>query len=127
MVPNRWISVDRAMWKPQNGVHYHFTTRETFTAEIAEGKFLEHADVHGNMYGTSVAAVQAVLATGRVCVLDIDVQGARQVRKSALKAIFVFVAPPSLYELERRLRSRGTESEEQVQKRLGNAREELDR
>jgi guanylate kinase len=84
-------------------VHYHYVSREQFEAEIVEGKFLEHAHVHGNIYGTSWAAIQAVSDAGKVCVLDIDVQGARSVRKAGARAIFVFVAPPSLEELERRL------------------------
>jgi guanylate kinase len=106
-------------------VHYHFTSKERFEREIAEGKFLEYAYVHDNIYGTSIAAVQAVAAAGRCCILDIDVQGARQVRTAGLRAVFVFVAPPSLEELERRLRGRGTESEAQVTTRLKTARDEL--
>lgn len=109
----------------QEGVHYHFTTREEFEKGIEEGKFLEHAYVHKNIYGTSVEAVKAVSSAGKCCVLDIDVQGARQVRKSGIPAIFVFIAPPSLEELEKRLRGRGTESEEQVETRLKNARLEM--
>eukprot|EP00887_Chlorella_sp_A99_P000512 scaffold17.g512.t1 len=108
-----------------NGQHYHFTSREAFEAGIAEGKFLEHAYVHSNIYGTSVQAVRDVAASGRCCVLDIDVQGARQVRASGLRAIFVFISPPSLEELERRLRGRATDSEEQITTRLRNAREEM--
>ena len=111
----------------QDGVHYHFTTREAFEAEIAEDKFLEFARVHSNIYGTSVRAVRDVAAAGKCCVLDIDVQGARQVRAAGLPAVFVFIAPPSLAELERRLRGRNTESEEQVTTRLRTAREEMDR
>lgn len=109
----------------ENGVHYYFSTKEQVGKEIAEGKFLEYAEVHGNLYGTSVQAVQTVLQTGKVCVLDIDVQGARQVRKSALKAIFVFIAPPSLEELEKRLVGRNTETKEQIEKRLRNAKAEI--
>ncbi len=108
-------------------MHYHFTTKENFTRDVAEGLFLEHATVHSNMYGTTKAAVQAVLESGKVAVLDIDVQGARLVRKAKVPAIFVFVAPPSLEELERRLRGRGTESEEQVTKRLAAAKDEINR
>ena len=70
---------------PQHGVHYYYTTKEQFTKEIGEGRFIEHAEVHGNLYGTSFAAVRSVLDTGRSCILDIDVQGARLVRKTALK------------------------------------------
>ncbi|CAI5498228.1 unnamed protein product [Closterium sp. Naga37s-1] len=111
----------------EDGVHYNFTMREVMEKEIAEGRFLEKADVHGNLYGTSVAAVKKVTDSGKMCILDIDVQGARQVKASpALDAVFIFVAPPSFEELERRLRGRGTETEEQVEKRLGNARKEME-
>lgn len=83
--------------------------------------------MHGQLYGTSFAAVKQVLDSGKVCILDIDVQGARQVRQSGQKAIYVFIAPPSLEELEIRLRRRGTESEEQVQRRLNQAKTEIRR
>jgi guanylate kinase len=109
----------------QNGVHYHYVTKEQFEADIAESKFLEYAHVHGNIYGTSWAAVQDVADSGKVCVLDIDVQGARSVRKAGAQAIFVFIAPPSLEELERRLVGRGTETKEQVDRRLAAARGEI--
>eukprot|EP00967_Tisochrysis_lutea_P020685 scaffold23488_cov21-Tisochrysis_lutea.AAC.1 len=69
----------------QHGEHYFFTTKEQFAKEIAEDKFIEYAEVHGNLYGTSVAAVRKVLESGRTCILDIDVQGARLVRKTPLK------------------------------------------
>ncbi|KAK9809154.1 hypothetical protein WJX72_010332 [[Myrmecia] bisecta] len=109
----------------QDNLHYHFTTKEQFEKEIAEGKFLEYAYVHDNIYGTSLKAVQDVAAKGKCCLLDIDVQGARQVRKSGLRAIFVFIAPPSEEELEHRLRGRGTESEEQINRRLAAAKQEI--
>jgi guanylate kinase len=80
----------------QHGQHYYFTTKEQFCQEIAEGKFLEYAEVHGRIYGTSKQAVRNVLESGRVCMLDIDVQGARLLRKSDIRAIYVFIAPPSL-------------------------------
>lgn len=92
---------------------------------IEAGDFLEWAEVHGNFYGTSKAAVAAVAATGKCCVLDIDVQGARSVRAAGLPCTFVFVMPPSLAELEARLRGRGTEGEESIRKRLGNAEGEM--
>lgn len=94
--------------------------------EIDEGKFVEYANVHGNYYGTSVAAVESVQKQGKICILDIDVQGVRNVKKSSLDAIYIFIAPPSMEELEKRLRGRGTETEEAVVKRLKNAKEELD-
>lgn len=110
----------------QDGVHYHFTSKEDFERGIGEGKFIEYAHVHNNIYGTSFDAVKAVQQSGKCCILDIDVQGARQVRASDLAAIVVFIAPPSLEELEKRLRGRGTESEEQIQVRSAQAKVEMD-
>ncbi|XP_047941166.1 guanylate kinase 2-like [Salvia hispanica] len=110
----------------QNGVHYHFTERHVMEKDIQDGKFLEFADVHGNLYGTSVEAVEMVTDQGKRCILDIDVQGARSVKASSLEAIFVFIRPPSFEQLEKRLRARGTETEEQIQKRLRNAKMEID-
>ncbi|XP_071697669.1 guanylate kinase 2-like [Rutidosis leptorrhynchoides] len=112
--------------KEQNGVHYHFTKHNVMEEEIKSGKFLEFAAVHGNLYGTSIEAVDVVADAGKRCILDIDVQGARSVRASSLEAIFIFVCPPSFEELENRLRARGTETEEQIQKRLRNAKAELE-
>ncbi|XP_024982007.1 guanylate kinase 2 isoform X1 [Cynara cardunculus var. scolymus] len=112
--------------KEENGVHYHFTDRSVMEEEIKAGKFLEFAAVHGNLYGTSIEAVEIVADAGKRCILDIDVQGARSVRASSLEAIFIFICPPSFEELEKRLRARGTETEEQIQKRLRNAKAELE-
>ncbi|KAI3772584.1 hypothetical protein L6452_03774 [Arctium lappa] len=112
--------------KEQDRVHYHFTKRSVMEEEIKAGKFLEFAAVHGNLYGTSIEAVDVVADAGKRCILDIDVQGARSVRASSLEAIFIFVCPPSFEELEKRLRARGTETEEQIQKRLRNAKAELE-
>lgn len=113
--------------REQEGVAYHFTTREAMLQQIANGEFIEHAEVHGNLYGTSVAAVEQVMQQGRVCVLDIDVQGAESVRKLGMNALLAFIEPPSLNELERRLRCRGTESEDDIQRRLQNAHSEMER
>ena len=112
-----------------DGEHYHFVDQGMMRRAVAKGAFLEHAEVHGNLYGTSLAAVAAVSAAGRVAVLDIDVQGAEQVRASVLGAscLFVFISPPSHAELERRLRGRGTETEDKVLKRLANAVKELEK
>merc|ERR1712087_460077 len=107
------------------GVHYHFVAKPDMEKAISRGEFIEYARVHSNMYGTSIAAVQAVSAAGKTCLLDIDVQGAESVKKSPLDAVFIFVAPPSFEELEARLRARGTESEEKIQIRLRAARGEL--
>ncbi|XP_059301804.1 guanylate kinase 2-like [Lycium ferocissimum] len=112
--------------KEQNGFHYHFSDRSVMEKDIKDGKFLECASVHGNLYGTSVEAVEVVADAGKRCILDIDVQGARSVRASSLDAIFIFISPPSFEELEKRLRDRATETEEQIQKRLRNARVELE-
>ncbi|CAN0031982.1 unnamed protein product, partial [Discosporangium mesarthrocarpum] len=116
----------------EDGVHYHFTNREAMEEAIGRGEFIEHAEargfVHGNLYGTSVAAVKDVAGKGKVCVLDIDMQGVRSVKKSFLspKPLYVFVAPPSLEVLEHRLRERGTEDEEAIQRRLDNSKMEVD-
>ena len=108
-----------------DGVHYHFSTVEKMEEMIAAGEFVEYARVHGNIYGTSKASVEAVAKEGKVCVLDIDVQGAKSVSEAAIDAYFMFILPPNLEELERRLRGRGTESEKAIQKRLFNASSEL--
>ncbi|KAJ1429946.1 P-loop containing nucleoside triphosphate hydrolase [Sesbania bispinosa] len=110
----------------KDGVHYHFTEKSVMEKEIKNGKFLEFASVHGNLYGTSVEAVELVADAGKRCILDIDVQGARSVRASSLEAIFIFICPPSMAELEKRLRDRGTETEEQILKRLRNAEAEIE-
>ncbi|OAY43185.1 guanylate kinase 2 [Manihot esculenta] len=110
----------------KDGVHYHFTERSVMEKEIKDGKFLEFASVHGNLYGTSIEAVEVVADAGKRCILDIDVQGARSVRASSLEAIFIFICPPSMEELEKRLRARGTEAEEQILKRLRNAEAEME-
>eukprot|EP00543_Licmophora_paradoxa_P014004 CAMPEP_0202457794 /NCGR_PEP_ID=MMETSP1360-20130828/14709_1 /ASSEMBLY_ACC=CAM_ASM_000848 /TAXON_ID=515479 /ORGANISM="Licmophora paradoxa, Strain CCMP2313" /LENGTH=386 /DNA_ID=CAMNT_0049077959 /DNA_START=18 /DNA_END=1178 /DNA_ORIENTATION=+ len=109
-----------------NGVHYNFTSAEQMKKDIAAGKFIEHAEVHGNYYGTSIAAVESVQSKGKVCVLDIDVQGVKNVKKSQLNPIYLFIAPPSVESLEVRLRGRGTEKEEDIKKRMANAIKELE-
>jgi len=106
--------------------HYHFTTYEAMKNDIRNGKFIEHAEVHGNIYGTSLDAVELVQSKGKIPLLDIDVQGVRSVRESGLRANFIFIAPPSLRELEDRLRKRGTEDEESLKRRIGNASAELE-
>eukprot|EP00277_Geminigera_cryophila_P008253 CAMPEP_0179419950 /NCGR_PEP_ID=MMETSP0799-20121207/8896_1 /TAXON_ID=46947 /ORGANISM="Geminigera cryophila, Strain CCMP2564" /LENGTH=224 /DNA_ID=CAMNT_0021193505 /DNA_START=123 /DNA_END=797 /DNA_ORIENTATION=- len=124
------FSVSHTTRQPRDGekndVHYHFVTVPQMEADIKAGKFLEHANVHGNFYGTSIAAVEKVKKTGKICILDIDVQGCRACRTVQLPGTYVFVSPPSLAELEKRLRGRGTETEEKIVKRLANAKGELD-
>lgn len=109
----------------QDGVDYHFVDRDRFLAMRDQDAFLEWAEVHGNFYGTSREAVAATLADGIDIILDIDVQGCRQVRAAADEAVSLFVVPPSWQELERRLTGRGTDSEETIRLRLANARQEM--
>jgi guanylate kinase len=110
----------------QEGVDYFFIDNDRFATMRQQGLFLECAEVHGNMYGTSIRAVQEATEQGLDLILDIDVQGARQVKeKLGDKGIFVFIAPPSLQELARRLAGRSTETESAVAMRLENAQEEM--
>ncbi len=104
-----------------NGVEYWFVTREEFQAKIAGGELLEWAEVYGNYYGTPRAPVDAALAQGLGFILDIDIVGATAVRQHDPNAVSVFVIPPSLSELEHRIRKRGSESDEAVRRRLAEA------
>lgn len=109
-----------------DGVHYHFVTNDQFENLIAEGRMLEWAKVHGaNYYGTMRAELERAEAEDKHLLLEIDLQGARQVAKLMPNAIQIFIHPPSFEELERRLRSRATETESQIQTRLETARMEL--
>ena len=108
-----------------DGVQYYFLTRADFEEKIAQNAFLEHARYVDNYYGTLEAPVDEKLAAGYDVILEIEVQGAMQVHKKRPDAVMVFIAPPSFEELAARLRGRGTESEEKIQKRLETAREEL--
>jgi len=107
-------------------VDYHFVSREEFERLLAEGAFLEHAFVHNNYYGTSKAAVERVQAAGRTCILDVDVNGARQVHAQGLDFFKIFIKPPSKEALQVRLVGRGTETAEKVAVRLRNATAELE-
>lgn len=109
----------------QPGKDYNFICVDEFRQMIQEGQFLEHAEVHGNYYGTPRAWVEAQTAAGKDVVLKIDVQGGLAVKKQLHDAIMIFLVPPSLDELERRLRSRMTECENDITKRLLDARSEL--
>jgi guanylate kinase len=108
-----------------DGVQYHFVDRATFEAMVARGDFLEHADVFGNYYGTSRGAVEPILKAGRDVLLEIDWQGAEQVRRAMPACVSIFILPPSRTELERRLRARATDSESTIEKRLAASREEI--
>lgn len=109
-----------------DGVDYHFISRDEFRRLIETGALLEWAEYAGNLYGTPRSWAQQQIAGGTVGILDIEVQGALQVRRNVADALLVFLAPPSLDELERRLRGRGTEDDEAVERRLQVARRELD-
>lgn len=109
----------------REGIDYHFVERDAFLAMREAGIFLEWAEVHGNLYGTSRTVVTELLQQGVDVILDIDVQGARQVRESGMQAHFLFIVPPSWQELKRRLAGRLTEDEETLQRRLSNAGKEL--
>lgn len=111
----------------KDGVHYHFSTKGQMQKEIDDNKFIESAEVFGNLYGTSYSAIQDVVSKGKICVLDIDIQGAKRVKEdtSITTPYFIFVAPPSMEILEKRLRDRGTETEEAIQRRTANAQKEV--
>jgi len=102
----------------QDGGDYHFIGRPEFERLIAAGEFIEHANVFGNLYGTRRPVVEAALAEGRDLILDIDWQGARQVRRALPEAVQIFILPPSRAELEARLRRRATDSDEAIARRL---------
>lgn len=109
----------------KDGVQYHFMKTEDFCNSINAGQFLEWAEVHGNYYGTRRDIVENALENGTDILLEIDVQGALEVKEKVPEAITVFLMPPSLEELEKRLRKRGTENEENLKLRLKNAELEL--
>ncbi len=110
-----------------DGREYLFLGRAAFETDIAAGRFLEHANVHGNLYGTPRDQVDAITAAGQNCLLIIDVQGAATLREQGIDALYVFLAPPSWEVLEARLRGRGTDDPEVVARRLRNAQAELGR
>jgi len=128
--PQVWLSVSattrQARPGERHGEHYRFVSNAEFDAMIAAGELIEWAVVHGhNRYGTPRRAVEEALAEGRPTLLEIDLQGARQVRRSMPDALFVFLAPPSWDELVRRLVGRGTETDAERERRLDTARLEL--
>ena len=109
----------------QDGREYHFVDEQSFMAMLGRGEFLESAEVHGHRYGTSHKVIAQTLAAGRDLVLEIDWQGAQQVRRLIPECVGIFILPPSLAELERRLRARGQDSDAVIARRMLNAREEL--
>ena len=127
--PNIKLSMSYTTRAPRpgerDGVDYHFVTRERFEAMIGAGEFLEHAQVHGNYYGTSKRWIDQELAGDHDVLLEIDWQGAAQVRRIFGAITGIFILPPSLAELRRRLEGRGKDSPETIAKRLANASEEI--
>ena len=109
----------------QDGREYYFRTRTEFETMIAEGAFLEYADVYGNYYGTPLAPIEARRSAGEDILLEIDTQGALNVMERCPDGTFIFLLPPSLEELRRRITGRGTESEESLARRLAAARDEI--
>ena len=109
----------------RNGVDYHFVSRASFEQMVAQGAFLEWAQVHQQLYGTAKEDVQALLQQGKQVLFDIDVQGGLQIKRACPESSLVFILPPSIKELRRRLSGRGTEDSEQIGVRLYNAKTEL--
>ena len=110
----------------EDGADYHFLSPEEFAARVEAGDFLEHAEYAGNRYGTLRAPVEAELAKGRIVILDIDVQGGKQVKMQAPEALSIFILPPDEESLLRRLRERGREDEATIQRRFAAARREIE-
>lgn len=110
-----------------DGQHYHFTDRAAFQAMVADGRMLEHAEVFGNLYGSPAAPVETAISEGRDTLFDVDWQGGQQIRASHLgqQVVSIFILPPSLAELERRLRARGQDSDEVIAGRMRKSRDEI--
>ena len=128
-LPDLELSISATTRRPRpredEGRHYYFVDRADFDRMIAAGGFLEWADIFGERYGTPREPVERALAEGRDVLVEIDIQGARQVKAANPGAYMVFIKPPSLAELERRLRTRATETDQQVRRRLAKAADEL--
>ncbi len=128
--PNVWVSVSNTTRRRRDGevdgVHYVFVTKEQFENLIKEDGFLEYAKYCDNYYGTPKKPVEDMLANGRTVILEIEVKGGLQIMEKYPNVVSVFILPPSLDELEKRLRNRGTEDEKTIQKRLSEAKRELE-
>jgi guanylate kinase len=108
-----------------NGREYYFVTREAFQALVAQDAFVEWAEVHGHLYGTKREEIHSRIAMGQDVLLDIDTQGAMQIRKQYRNGVFIFILPPSLADLLQRLRERRSDAEQEIQRRLGRAKDEI--
>jgi guanylate kinase len=128
--PEAGFSVSMTTREPrggeQDGVDYRFVDALTFQRMIEQDELVEWAEVHGNFYGSPRSAVDRAFSTGGMAVFDIDVQGGQSIQRKFPEAVLVFVLPPSMAELERRLRERGTESEDSIRRRMLAARSELE-
>ncbi|XP_060581346.1 guanylate kinase-like isoform X2 [Ruditapes philippinarum] len=124
------FSVSHTTRKPRegetDGKDYYFVDRAVFEKMVADGGFLEHAQFSGNCYGTSKMAVEKVQSSGKICILDVEINGVKNIKATDFKAKYIFVQPPSMEALEKRLRGRGTETEESLKKRLDTVQEALD-
>lgn len=129
--PDLGLTVSATTRQPRpgevDGVSYHFLSKEEFVSRVEAGEFLEWANVHGNCYGTLRSEVDRNLEAGRSVILEIDVQGALNVRKVYPDAVLVFIEPPSMEVLEQRLRGRGTEDEQSLELRLADAAGEMEK
>lgn len=120
--PGTWLSVSLTTRAPregeEHGVHYYFVTREEYDRTVEEDGFLEHAEIYGNCYGTPKRYALEHMAAGEDVILEIEMQGALQIKKAYPEAVLIFVLPPSLKELRSRILKRGSESEEQIEARM---------
>ncbi|SHJ04274.1 guanylate kinase [Lutispora thermophila] len=128
-IENLEISISATTRKPRynevNGVNYHFISKETFESMVQQGEFLEYAQVYDNYYGTPKKYVIDRLSEGKDVILEIDIQGAKQVRENYKEGIFIFIMPPSYKELKNRIMKRGTEAQKDIEKRMKCAYEEI--
>ena len=126
-----WFSVSCTTRAPREGevegVHYYFVTQEKYDEMVQQGGFLEHASIYGNSYGTPKAPALKAMEEGKDVILDIEMQGALQIKASYPDAVLVFVLPPSLAELRNRIRGRGTETEEQIELRMATTVQEIEK
>lgn len=128
--PNQFgFSVSHTTRQPrpgeENGVHYHFVEKTEMERGIEANEFIEYAHVHTNIYGTSIKSVEEVRKDNKICILDIDIQGVKNVKNSNLDCRYIFIMPPSMEELEDRLRKRATETEEKIKVRMANSTAEI--
>ena len=128
--PDTWLSVSLTTRAPregeEHGVHYYFVTREEYDRTVEEDGFLEHAEIYGNCYGTPKRYALEHMAAGEDVILEIEMQGALQIKKAYPAAVLIFVLPPSLKELQNRIRKRGSESEEQIAARMKTTLSEIE-